>query len=634
MTSVIARLRSQLQNCSWRYRAQTHHYSDSAAISPKRSWEPRKNTDRVKSSNQLKFEMESLFYKTPVLQGHVDKFLVENLSVFNHVSLAELMRISVKPSRYSGLALLTKHLPKIALELKYHDTKLWTFKDIGFLMYGLQGANIRDPGAREIIAIMTKIGTKSIQRVTPNEQEISMLLLGLQNIGHEKDEVRKLLLLVTSMVNRCNDKFIPQTIGNIFYSLKEMDSDSAEVRALLTALLPKMRQCKAELGAQHVGNALYGMQRMHSDNNEVRGILSALAEMIVTCRQEFTAQEMSNALYGLQGMSSEYPEVRAVLTALIPKILGCREYLYAQHMSNTLYGLQGMSSDQPVVCDILSALVPKFRTSYECFEDRTVGNALYGLQGMSSKSPEVRAMLGALVPKVYSCVNPLSTRDISDGFYGLQGLGGELEASLLFECLYNHTDNLITASANFRGVSTNELFYFCQIFTLSLIEVKTSLKGRYGKWERAHDLASRELVKRRDSDDPFFTPGKIRSTNEERVHTVATTLFQNSRILLSFNGFLFGLFETDVVLKVPVAGAADPNEFFYLNIEMDGIYHKIQRRERFRVLRDKYLKSRGVVVERIDVLTLRQMDEVQLMKWLLSRVTAATAQLRQSAAAD
>ena len=156
--------------------------------------------------------------------------------------------------------------------------------------------------------------------------------------------------------------------------------------------------------------------------------------------------------------------------------------------------------------------------------------------------------------------------------------------------------------------------------------MKEPLANRCKQWDDVNAIANRELILRRD-DDPFFTPGKIRSTNEHRVHSVATTVFQNSRILMSFNGFLFGLFETDLVLKVPIT---DSSEFFYINIEMTGVYHKHQKRERFRMLRDKYLKSRGVVIERIDVLVLRQMEDVELMKWLLTRVTDATKKLHES----
>ena len=628
VVSIRAKLRASRANLNIRISGSNAHFSDGATRSPRRTWEPRKTTDRIKSSNQLKFEMEMLFFKALVKQGDVDSFIAENIKSFDYQNLSELMRLSVKPSRVARVQLLGKHLPSIAVELQLSNLRKWTFKEISFIIYGLQGMDQNDPGALEVIEIMTKIATKSIQKISPNEQEISMLLLGLQHMSHDKEEVRKLLLLIASMVNRCSDKFIAQTIGNIFYSLQRMESDCAEVRSVLTALYPKVLESKSELSSQHVGNALYGLRGMHSDILEVRIILTALVRKIETCQQIFTAQEVSNSIYGMQCMNSDYSEVRAVIAALTSKIWSCKETFSAQHISNVLYGLQGMSSNCPEVRGVLSAIAPKFRDSKDLFDDQTVGNALYGLQGMRSGCKEVSLILSTLVPKVYGCTYPLGVRDIANGLYGLQGLGHELESLLLFDFLFKQIDLLATKSSDFQGLSTGELFYLCQILILSLVEVKVALKDRYPQWEKVNELANKELIVRRDANDPFFIHGKIRSTNEVRVRNIATTLFQNSRILMSFNGFLFGLFETDLVLKIPSTGSSI-DDSFYINIEMEGLYHKQQRRERFRILRDRYLKSQGVVIERIDLLTLRQMDDAELMKWLLSRVTAATSAIRQ-----
>lgn len=606
-------------------------FSDSAAPLHRKTWEPRKNADRLKSSNQLKFEMELLFYQTRIRQREVDHFIEENIKFFDYQSLSELMRLSVKASKSARYRLLAAHLSKIATKLQLLREENWSFKEISFLIYGLQGMDQDHQGALEIIEIMTKIATRIMKRISPNEQGISMILLGLQDMSHDKEEVRKLLLVVASMINRCDDKFINQTVGNSFYSLKRMESDCVEVRTVLTALLPKVIECGSVLSSQHVGNAFYGLQGMHSDCNEVCAILTALVVKIKTCRENFTAQEISNAIYGMQCMNSNRIEVRAVLAALTSKVNCCTEIFYAQHISNILYGLQGMSSDCPEVRDILAALVPKFRDSKDIFVDQTVGNALYGLQGMNSDFSEVGPILSALVPKVYGCTHRMGVRDIGNSLYGLQGVGRELQSTLLFDYLYRQIDQLIFETVDFRELPTNDLFYLCQILTLGLPEIKTALKGKYPLWEQVYVLANNVLIARRDADDPFFTHGKMRSPNEERIRNVATKLFQNSRILLSFNGYLFGLFETDLVLKIPPSSPTADDSFF-INIEMEGLYHKHQRRERFRMLRDKYLTSKGVVVERIELLTLRRMDEGDLMKWLLSRVTEATSAFRKSEA--
>jgi hypothetical protein len=105
------------------------------------------------------------------------------------------------------------------------------------------------------------------------------------------------------------------------------------------------------------------------------------------------------------------------------------------------------------------------------------------------------------------------------------------------------------------------------------------------------------------------------------VHSVVKTLLDKSKILVSFNGYLFGLFETDLVLKIPTGDSVGQ---FFLNIEMIGVYHKPQKRERFCAIRDRYLRSRGVIIVRADSLKLRQMEDGDLMMWLLLQIDEAT----------
>ena len=165
------------------------------------------------------------------------------------------------------------------------------------------------------------------------------------------------------------------------------------------------------------------------------------------------------------------------------------------------------------------------------------------------------------------------------------------------------------------------------MLTLTFSDTSASKGLVESKWLKIVALATRELKGRRDNDDPFFTPGKVRSTNEGRVHSVVKTLLENSKILVSFNGYLFGLFETDLVLKIPTG---DNIGHFFLNIEMTGVYHKQQKRERFCAIRDRYLRSIGVIIVRVDSLKLRQMDDGDLMMWFLLQVDEATKQHEQS----
>jgi very-short-patch-repair endonuclease len=92
--------------------------------------------------------------------------------------------------------------------------------------------------------------------------------------------------------------------------------------------------------------------------------------------------------------------------------------------------------------------------------------------------------------------------------------------------------------------------------------------------------------------------------------------------LISSNELLFDIFESDILIKVPITN--DPNRTqAIIDIEVDGIHHKQKRKERFCMLRDKYLKSNGVVVFRIEVDVLSKMEDKELQKWLLESIASA-----------
>lgn len=594
----------------------------------KKTWTPRvKNDNGLKSSSQMKFEMERIFMNNAVEKSLLDAFVKGNMHLYDHTHISELMRLSVRLSKAVSVSVLDDHLPIIAARLKSLKKDEWTFKQISFVLYGLQTMDQYVDGSLEIIEIMTKIANDTMKKSPPDEHGISMIFLGLQNMTHETEETRKLLLVMASMLNRCSNKFTSQAVGNVLYSMRGMESDCAEVRTVLKAVLPKISQCLTELSPQNLGNALYGLQRMHSDCSEVLAILTALNPRIKECQLSFTAQEVSNSLFGLQGMSCEYPEVRRVLRALKDRLITCHENFNAQNIGNILYGMQTMTSEHPEVWDLLSALVPRIRVCQEPFSGQTVGNALYGLQGMKGDSEETRAVLKALVPRVYGCVGLVRVREISNAIYGLQGMINQLETSLLIDFLVRKMEEAIKETGQLTRLPTSELFHLCQMLTLTFSDTSASKGLVESKWLKIVALATRELKGRRDNDDPFFTPGKVRSTNEGRVHSVVKTLLENSKILVSFNGYLFGLFETDLVLKIPTG---DNIGHFFLNIEMTGVYHKQQKRERFCAIRDRYLRSIGVIIVRVDSLILRQMDDGDLMMWLLLQIDEATKQHEQS----
>jgi hypothetical protein len=149
------------------------------------------------------------------------------------------------------------------------------------------------------------------------------------------------------------------------------------------------------------------------------------------------------------------------------------------------------------------------------------------------------------------------------------------------------------------------------------------MKDGYGKWEALTLVLSDELVKRKNNNDPFFNVGQFRSVVEQRVYTIGKKVFENSAESISSNEYLCSIFEGDIVLRVPIATDEHPSGFksLIINIEVDGISHKQETKKRFCILRDKYLKSQGVVIERIEASTLKKMTDLEVGEWILERVT-------------
>jgi hypothetical protein len=98
-------------------------------------------------------------------------------------------------------------------------------------------------------------------------------------------------------------------------------------------------------------------------------------------------------------------------------------------------------------------------------------------------------------------------------------------------------------------------------------------------------------------------------------------------ILISSNEYLSSPFESDILVRVPKPPIPNsipnpdsnfnPNgpsrsDYAIINIEVDGIYHKLEKKKWFCMLRDKYLKSQGVIIIRIEASVLGRMKDEEL----------------------
>ena len=553
---------------------------------------------------------------------------------------------------------MMRRLPDIAVKLDLLASSEWRFMDISFVIYGLQSCKESDVGYLSILSTMSKIATKAVtQREIISCQNLSMIMYGLKNNKFQRKESREMLSCLHTIVERCLQTLSAQAVGNILYALQGMSSDDADVQLLLRALSPQVALCEERLGAQEVGNALYGLQGMSSDQADVQSLLRALPPLVQKCKEPLDAQAIGNALYGLQCMSSDDADVRLLLRALSPHIEWCTEPLGAQAVGNALYGLQGMSSKDSDVRSLLRALSPHVQKCKRPLGAQEVGNALYGLQGMRGEDSGVRSLLQALSPHVQRCTEPLSEQAVGNALYGLQGMrGDDPDLQLLLQALSPHVQQCMEP-LSVQAVG-NALY--------GLLDLLDSDIGRHlglymmRKFLGFHEMGKNitpeyiptvqivimtlPLLRNLMTENEITVCEEIISNVEDMVRSssqceasiitfsgsgsdkgllnAAVKAFKMSNVRVSHSDHVFGLFRCDILIQIPRiteagrrADAVDNN--LKIDIELDGLQRKRDKARRYVRLRDRYLRYRGVAVERIHGSKLEAMSEQEMIEWVL-----------------
>jgi hypothetical protein len=107
------------------------------------------------------------------------------------------------------------------------------------------------------------------------------------------------------------------------------------------------------------------------------------------------------------------------------------------------------------------------------------------------------------------------------------------------------------------------------------------------------------------------------------MRNIAMKISENTTIEVQNNVYLFDLFESDITLSIPVNGdSMNNNTCMIMNIEVDGIHHNNEKKITFCSRKDKYLKSKGVFVLRIDVSRMNQMKDIELEEWILRSISS------------
>jgi hypothetical protein len=144
----------------------------------------------------------------------------------------------------------------------------------------------------------------------------------------------------------------------------------------------------------------------------------------------------------------------------------------------------------------------------------------------------------------------------------------------------------------------------------------------YTDLERLNSLIKNELACRKRDGDKFYTSSGFQSKKEKRMCRIAMEIFKNTATEVQNNVHLFDLFESDIILCIPSNGdSIDGNTDTIINIEVDGIHHKNEKKIQFCRRKDKYLKTKGVFVSRMNVSKMDRMKDDEIEEWMLKRVS-------------
>jgi hypothetical protein len=260
---------------------------------------------------------------------------------------------------------------------------------------------------------------------------------------------------------------------------------------------------------------------------------------------------------------------------------------------------------------------------------------------MSSDNAEVRSLVRALSGQVERCKEPLSAQAVGNALYGLVGVlgvdeGRVLGLHMMRTLLGLHRNRvLVSSDCVFLGQSVVMVFPFLKNH-LTEEEVKECERIISDIEIKSHAL---------EEDGDSITNVSFQSRSEQHMHSATVKALAGSKLRVSHNELLFGLFECDIVVRVPCAVDAcieeggrgdgrDPvgerkEESLVINIEVDGVHHRREKKKRFCNMRDEYLVSREVVIERMEISTLLAMSEQEVEEWVLN-ITAKAMLLRNT----
>lgn len=293
----------------------------------------------------VKIEIDLLFAVEATARENARLYLEEKLANIDIFRLANFMRVSAQTLKKEPESFIKEHLPAISRRITELSSEPWSFREISFVIYGLQFDRVKDRHSLSIMANMFKVATEALKGpIPPKSQDIAMIILGMQHNQSSQVQANNMMGAVNEMLSACTNRFDAQSLSNSFYGLKGMDSRSPQALAVLASLTPRIAKCKELLSPQQVSFSLCGLQSMSNISPEVLEALVALGPRVSDIPKTFRASHIGNAVLGFAGMTSTSPEVLAMLDRLVPEFQFCREDLTEDDIAKVQKGTKKLGN--------------------------------------------------------------------------------------------------------------------------------------------------------------------------------------------------------------------------------------------------------------------------------------------------
>ena len=341
-----------------------------------------------------------------------------------------------------------------------------------------------------------------------SSSELGMAFYGLQNMSSECLEVQSMYSVLLPRLEKCVDKFSPESVSSLYYGFKSSTAVSPVEGHILRAMRGKLQKA-GSLPVNAIGVAMLGLKHSVDSHPMVLKNIKTLA-MLLERQTPTSGGEPSavlegrlaaNTLFSMQNQTADSKEVRKMLKRISDRVYYAA--MDVETLTMSIYGLNKMSSRWSRVRSILLELSRKLEISVTSgrgvWRGGNIARALYGIRKMSSKDTEVLLFVNALAQCVESSVGIMSAEEMCYALYGMQGLSSE----------YKEVQRLVKA---LEGVLERSVDFIDTIPQVN--DQNTSVEPIHDFTAEAHAVASLAMISKSGVSSTTISPYGKMAPNE------------------------------------------------------------------------------------------------------------------------